>query len=301
MLFRSVGPMAAVHACLAGATGVDAQEVARMTLAYRWSFSEKGPDHGYGGPGCEVRTTRAQWTTADRDAALSAENMAGRVEALPGNPKRVAEIIRSWKDEEPRKLWERLKAEGWPSLMPVEGGRWLGPQKVEEVARMVWVYGRSFNTKGPDSGFLPSESSSGTRVWNAHPPQYYANAVAALPTFPPTAVWQGTAETLALPDDLSGWIIYCDPPYQGTTGYPHGDCPRETVLRLARDWSERGAVVAISEAVPLPLEGWHHVEIGHARKGQKRTFSKQQEEWLTMNRPPAHVPAKQVGLFGGDK
>lgn len=91
------------------------------------------------------------------------------------------------------------------------------------------------------------------------------------------------------------------------TGYPHGTCSRETVLRLAREWSERGAVVAISECVGLAGAlgaGWYEVEISHGRKGQKRTFTKNQgsgpmaEEWLTMNRPPQHIPHRgQVGLF----
>lgn len=33
------------------------------------------------------------------------------------------------------------------------------------------------------------------------------------------------------------------------------------------------------------------------RKGQKRTFSKQQGEYLTMNREPAYVVPTQAGLF----
>ena len=134
--------------------------------------------------------------------------------------------------------------------------------------------------------------------WQA---DYPAPAVESLPTFPPLAVWQGFAEDLALPADLSGVVIFADPPYAGTTKYKHGDCPRETVLRLARDWSARGATVAISEAVRLDRElgeGWHAVQIDHARRGAKRTFSKQQDEWVTLNRPPVHVPGKQVGLFG---
>ena len=129
------------------------------------------------------------------------------------------------------------------------------------------------------------------------------DAVDAAPPFPPLAVWQGTAETLALPDDLTGWVLYCDPPYADTSGYPHGDCPRATVLRLAREWGERGAVVAISEACPLDGalgEGWQAVEIGHERKGAKRTFSRQQSEWLTLNREPLYRPHRgQVGMFGG--
>jgi hypothetical protein len=43
----------------------------------------------------------------------------------------AAEIIRSWKDEEPRALWERLRAEG-PAKCP-EG------LSAREVARWVWL------------------------------------------------------------------------------------------------------------------------------------------------------------------
>jgi hypothetical protein len=72
---------------------------------------------------------------------------------------------------------------------------------------------------------------------------------------------------------------------------------------LARGYSERGATVAISEAADLSGDlgaGWCGVEIGHERRGAKRTFSKQQSEWLTLNREPQHRPARgQVGLFGG--
>ena len=73
------------------------------------------------------------------------------------------------------------------------------------------------------------------------------------------------------------------------------------MLALAADYSRRGAVVAISEAVPLDrdLPGWVSVRIDGERKGAKRTFSKQQAEYLTMNREPAHRPAIQVGLWGG--
>jgi len=69
------------------------------------------------------------------------------------------------------------------------------------------------------------------------------------------------------------------------------------VLAVARRWSVAGAVVCVSEAVPLPLDGWYHVEITDVRKGQKRTFSKQRTEWLTMNREPAEVPCVQGAFF----
>lgn len=211
--------------------------------------------------------------------------------------RQVAAIIRSWKDEEPRALWERLKAKGWPSLLLPEGcrGRWLGPASVEEVAGWTlsgaWCYKQGDHASG--GPVLPGERRQDTSA--------VAVAVASTPVFPSIAVWQGFAEDLVLPADLSGVVAYMDPPYQGTTAYKHGNCDRETVLRLAREWSERGATVAISEAARLDRElgeGWHAVQIDHARRGAKRTFSKQQDEWVTLNRPPVHVPGKQLGMFG---
>lgn len=57
-----------------------------------------------------------------------------------------------------------------------------------------------------------------------------------------------------------------------------------------------GATVAISEA-EVVIPEWCAVEITAGRKGQKRTFSKQQAEWVTMNREPAHRVATQARLF----
>jgi len=282
------GPFAAVHATLGGASG-SAEDVARWMLCSKQSYSQKGVEHGIG--------------HIDRDCSTP-EAIAEATEfcAMPAS-KAVANIIRSWKNEEPRALWERLKAKGWPSLLLPEGcrGRWLGPQSVEEVAGWLWVGGHS---NMHESGLAPQYANpEGTAdgSWKAPPHDWLATRTESLPTFPALAVWQGMAEELVLPLDLSGVIIFADPPYAGTTKYKHGDCNRETVLRLARDWSGRGATVAISEAVRLDRElgeGWHAVQIDHARRGSKRTFSKQQDEWVTLNRPPVHVPGKQIGMFG---
>lgn len=81
-------------------------------------------------------------------------------------------------------------------------------------------------------------------------------------------------------------------PASKTTGYAN-DLPRPEVVALARRWQAAGATVCISEAEPIPelvADGWHAVDITHTRKGQRRTFSKQQAEWLTMSRPPAWTP-----------
>jgi hypothetical protein len=96
-----------------------------------------------------------------------------------------------------------------------------------------------------------------------------------------------------------GTVAYMDPSYVGTTGYAD-NLGRAEVVILARRWAAAGAVVAISEAEPIPelvAEGWHAVEITGERIGQARTFSKQKREWVTLNRPPAWTPPVQGRLF----
>ena len=110
--------------------------------------------------------------------------------------------------------------------------------------------------------------------------------------------WMGrreVADALGTPGDLEGVVVYMDPPYLGTTGYLH-DLGRDEVVRIAYDFDRLGAVVAISEA-EVVIPEWHAVEITAGRKGQKRTFSKQQQEWVTMNREPAHRVAVQSPMF----
>lgn len=138
-------------------------------------------------------------------------------------------------------------------------------------------------------GFIPSRDSIAATcdgVAGGWPP------VAVLPAIP-TA--DDLAAMLGTPGDLDGVVCYMDPPYQGTTGYG-AELSRAEVVAMARDFDRLGAVVCISEAEPV-IEGWHATEITGGRKGQKRTFSKQQREWLTMNRAPCSTVAEQVGLF----
>ena len=132
-------------------------------------------------------------------------------------------IIRGWKDEEPRALWERLRAEGPAACPPVD------PREV-----------------------------------------------------------------------APGVVAYIDPPYLNTTGYAHL-FPRAEWLPVVRRWRDAGALVVVSEAEPIPelmADGWRAVRIDGERRGQKRTFSKQQAEWLTMSEPPRWRPSVQSSLFG---
>ena len=198
----------------------------------------------------------------------------------------AAGIIRGWADEDPRELWERLRALG-----PI------GSADAAEVAR--WARIVTGNRLTPDHHDGEQWTNPG------HGGSTFGGAAFATPIDPLARAFEelaGSADATVERNaynvaPIPGAVCFVDPPYQGTTGYGT-ELPRADVLDLARRWDAAGATVCISEAEPLPLEGWHHVEITGCRVGQKRTFSRQQAEWLTLNRAAAWKPAEQLGLFG---
>lgn len=188
------------------------ERVAETVILQKWSFSEKGWQHGYGGPGCEVRTAPGGWTTEQRDEAISISRVSGMVTDL---------------------------RRGWPPVC-------VSPR---------------------------------------------------IPTAAEVSAAIGT------PGDLEGCIVYIDGPYENTTGYGH-ELPRDEQVKIALDFAGEGATVALSEAEPIPAltgAGWYATEITEGRIGQKRTFSKQKREFVTMNRVPQFEISEQVGLFGGGR
>ena len=254
----------------------------------------------------------------------------------------AARIIRSWADEEPRALWERLRAEGparcppvyalaeWAALQggavmafPITLGEaparkvTLDPNRApgrgcwpkttgealatqgglpatihddattldpREVARLTMLGQWSYRRGEPESGFNNGVQSG--KAWNALAPET-ARRVHDAGGLPATI--HDDATTAPIPDPLpEGTLVYIDPPYVGTTGYAH-DLDRPAVVRLAQQWAAAGARVMISEAVPIDALvacGWHAVEVSAMRVGQKRTFSKQQREWVTTSFQP---------------
>jgi hypothetical protein len=223
-------------------------------------------------PGCRLLLE------AYRDAALA---------------RAAADIIRGWAGEDPRALWERLRAEGPPRGPEASPG---GQVFAHEVAR--WLYGSaaSYSPRFPFDGYLDPEQGGRYGAGRLD----VARKTAALPEVPATILPDAHAADPgpALP---AGTVAILDPPYVGTTPYAH-DLPRADVVALARRWAAAGALVMVCEAEPIPellADGWGYRDIAHARKGQARTFSRQSREVVTMNRAPVHVPAEQVGLFGG--
>lgn len=212
---------------------------------------------------------------------------------------------------EPESGYNKGVAEGAPKTPTHNAG---GPLTVgsiggrfEDVAAWTWLTGHGDSPKPPRlAAPYAKPEGNDTGSWKAPPREWLADRlhrmreggwppVAVLATIPPA---EDVAAMLGTPGDLDGVIVYMDPPYVGTTPY-EDVLPREDVVRHALAYSALGAVVAVSEAeVVEELDGWHDTEITAGRKGQKRTFSKQKREFLTMNRPPANVVPVQHGLFG---
>ena len=286
--------------------------------------------------------TRYLWCEPDPGVRLLLHAYTDRALA-----QEAAAIILGWADEEPRALWERLRADG-PARCP---------DSVEalDVARWAWVQGHGDSSKPPRLA-APYANPDGNPdgSWKAPPRDWLARRLDTTLTMPanitpdartidPREVaraariitanrlisvdgnnWRNTgqggstfggdgfcepigrlaeswaacptAPAAVLPDAREvdppqlppGTVAYMDPPYVDTTPYAHL-LPRADVVDMAKRWREAGATVCISEAEPIPAlmaDGWHAVEITDARKGQRRTFSKQQREWLTMSRPP---------------
>lgn len=218
----------------------------------------------------------------------------------------VAEVLYGWEGCGPVELWNHLVARP-PSIdravraaqvlwiqgrmatcCPViwEGERWemgdkprrsgrpsrqtvqMDGHAVERAQKVAFprrqAKGKGFNVAGAGGLLLPRTVAGRVlaiaRALSRQPVHFhhgdYANAIPA--------------------GDLSGWDIYWDPPYQGATSYAV-DLPRERVLRDAQDLRARGAQLTISEAVPLPIRRWRHIDL--TREGGK-------PEWLTCSRWP---------------
>ena len=86
------------------------------------------------------------------------------------------------------------------------------------------------------------------------------------------------------PDFGPNVTVYIDPPYQGTTPYPHGTLTRQDVVTLALRWSGGAETnVVVSEATPIPElveRGWQTLRL-RAGRTDTSPFKGKQEEWVT--------------------
>jgi hypothetical protein len=286
----------------AGSDGSDPQgDVAGWLFVSGGSMMGDG-DAPYGG-------NLEGWT---REAHGSGTSKRPLLERLPDRAQRLAEYAMIASSN-------RLICVSGPDLMNTGdggtrfGGEFADPpvrvaEGMERVAEYAFLNQGSFSQKGLDAGIGRPEGSTENGVQGKHRPviEVLSHALPAVirqgwPTVRVSLVIPTAAEVSAAigtPGDLEGCIVYSDPPYINTSGYGH-DLPRAAVVEMALEFAGMGATVAISEQTPIEeLDGWESVEISEGRVGQKRTFSAQKREFVTMNRTPGFKIAKQSTLFG---
>ena len=180
----------------------------------------------------------------------------------------------------------------FPALVSNLPAEEIDPQ---EVARWLYVFGNSYGGKQGRHWKTISTSHTTPKTEANIDREGFLSRIPNLPPIP--ALVSNLPAEQYQPMEFEGRrVIYIDPPYQDTTGYRH-KFPREAVIQVAERWFRAGWEVVISEAEPIDIEGWYHVDISGERTGQKRTFSKQQTEWLTMSIKPEWKPSTQMGLF----
>ena len=167
-----------------------------------------------------------------------------------------------------------------------------------------WLYlcCGSYNAKGPSAGVGWAAGKAATKNFSRVRPSAYtahdwsSRWLRQRPWQTPVWTVQGDAAKLVPPWPLpAGTRVYIDPPYAGTTGYQH-TMSRVQVIDTACRWASAGARVYVSEAEPLPIAGWHHVDITTTRTGKRRTYG-DTKEWLTMSHPPPWRPQVQAALL----
>lgn len=183
----------------------------------------------------------------------------------------TCERLEAWAAEDPRELWQRLRKAPVPGDLGERVATWAVLTHTGFGCKPVLQSGNEWEHHGIDAGY-----ASGL-AWKCGLATV-ASRVGRLPDLSRVRVHRAPAQSL---QPIPGAVVYIDPPYQDTTGYGHA-FPRAEVLEVAERWRSAGCVVAVSEACPLSLDGWRTMRLPK-RKGAGRTWSKQQEEWLTIS------------------
>jgi len=189
----------------------------------------------------------------------------------------------------------------WPPVQIIAGDVCGVEASPEAVAKWLWVTGHGDFSKPPRLA-APYDPAKAGLGWGPAPEDWLAKRIEHAIDWPPTIISNADASTVEPGILPEGTVVLFDPPYLGDgsrkiTGYKH-TLTREQVVTVAKRWSDSGALVCVCECVPIrELEGWHYVDISGCRVGQKRTFSADSSEWLTLNRSPAWTPPVQGTLW----
>jgi len=212
------------------------------------------------------RALRYVWAEPDAGAGLLLASYAD-----PAMWAAAADVLTGWQREQPRALWEALRAEAAPVQATPRA-----------LARHVLLEGWSLwgtMYRGPGASKLGTVAVTLPGLVKRLHVQHDAL---------PATVHTDAREVPA----QAGAVVYLDPPYVGTAGYAH-ELERAEVVQLALRWAAAGSVVAVAEAEPLPellAAGWHAQELTWAREGGRRgrAYSAQKREFITSNVQPHH-------------
>ena len=214
---------------------------------------------------------------------------------LASGPEQVAEAV----------LYLRLPREGAGAMvkrlkatrdLPLRPGAPALPRDAVRAARAVWLMGNTYKgfggyfkgkhaTSGP--GGAPGECSLTERT--------IARRLRALGAGPFPIIWAGGDYRAGRPVVArlkkrypdARVVAYLDPPYAGTTKFPHGNVTPPEVVADARRWQAQGADVYVSNPLPvaeLVEDGWQAAELTRGagfHGGAGVNFARARGQYLT--------------------
>ena len=180
----------------------------------------------------------------------------------------VADALEELGSREPRELYDELQGAAY-LRDPVGAAQFLFLQRISYCGKAVSGLGGRWCSPGfnPVSAYgVPETERFG---WVRPQVPSLVERIRALPTV-----------ELLEADPGGPAVVYLDPPYAGTTGYPDGSMSRAEVVALALRHAREGRTVLVSEAEPvgeLVAAGWRVTELTAGVEGR---FGKQ-DEWVT--------------------
>jgi hypothetical protein len=186
----------------------------------------------------------------------------------------IAERLEQLCRDDPRDAWTRFTKEPIPSDRVERVTRFLALQRWSFRGKPVWGRGGHWGTPGYSTTDMYGVPA--TERFGAVKPQLESllRRVRSFQSLPMVGL---TADVRDV--EPGDWVlpgsttVYFDPPYSGTTGYLDADLTRCEVLEVAERWRAHGARVVVSEAEPLPLSGWQHIDITSRRTGRRSSVS----------------------------
>lgn len=241
---------------------------------YRFALAELVEEMGFEGPPSRVWLMDAGFWGTAMGFILDPEVREVLIEEL----KELAE-------RDPREVFDEL-----------QGSR-MHPPKKGNVANFLFLQRLAFSGKavGTANGRWVSPGFNKSSAYGLEKTEKFGAVSPMIPSLIRTLEGLELAEvefeSLRLPaspkyasDNDGPTVVYIDPTYRDTTGYPDGHITRYEVMELAMAHWESGAGVIISEQEPISELRWMTKRLYRGRKDDS-PFRGKQEEWVTYMEP----------------